>query len=194
MAIQWGNNIQPIKVYHGSDETFDEIDINKAKPTSSYSKGIYVADDEGLTNEYGKNKYEFDFTPNSVGDIENYEFSGDVIGKILGKVKKPHFGFKSNDDASMQKELEEEKAEVEGMLKKGGWLEETTENKRGLAQLRLNLLGEIAHDNGVTLKDLFKEIGVGDYDAIKIPIHPSGSGNYYVVFDPKTLKMVRKYK
>jgi hypothetical protein len=83
-----------IKLYHGTDEQFDEFNLSKSKITSNYGQGIYFSDNKKLAEYYSTiktkssdlSKADIEDLANlktRIGDIKEIDLSEDAKIKVL---------------------------------------------------------------------------------------------------------------
>jgi hypothetical protein len=168
--MEFNNKLKPniIRLYHSSPYDFEKPDPTKLKRNDlSYSFGFYTADNPKSLPQYGNIDYEFDYVTDKLFDIDKtYPFSQDVVNRIKQEV--PNYKRGLTWDVNNEEH-----------------------NKHWLSKDRIiNTLNALAIAKDTTLTNLLKELGVGDFDAAKIPIRKNY--NYYVINDPSNLKLVNK--
>ena len=176
MAIEWGNNLQPIKVYHSSNVDFETPDISKAKEGSNYGKGFYTTTKVDKKQGYGDIDYEYDLDASGLGDLTDYDFSKEQLDNLYNLTKGRNNYTQDEINDFFGKDFK---------VSNNG-------KRDSLLRFRMGLLGRMANNMNISVNDLLDKMGVGKFSSIKIP--QNDDTNYYVVFDPNKLKFVKKVK
>jgi hypothetical protein len=175
-----------MKLYHGSDYDFDKVNTKIGK--GLYGYGFYTTNRANRAKEYGENLYEFNYQGGKFFNPENFTPNQQQREQLL-KDYSDKIMFSKKYDPTSHKILIDEFYDRYF----------NDEGKVFNATDFLDLLSFLGKGNESSSSDpsvYMKKLGLDNYQGLQIPLWKDADDfeDYYVVFDPKTLKMVRKTK
>jgi hypothetical protein len=167
----------PMKLYHGSIYNFDKPD-----PTISgkgdYGAGFYTTTDPETAKLYGTNLYEYDYQGGNFFKPSSYQPTQEQKDQLLKDYTQKIMEYKGE-------EPEKQKQAIANFFKSyftdDGYIKSSSDFI-GL----LKWLGQ-SYD----VKPYMEKLGLTGYQGLQVPLWDE---DFYVVFDPKTLKLVKKTK
>lgn len=200
--MEYGNDLKPkllpMKLYHGSP-----YDFNTVKPEMGggvMGGGFYTTGDPNEAKQYGDKLYEFEYKGGKTFDPANFIASPELQSK-MNQLNKDYFTKLLNDPFSDKKMV---KKTIDNFLK-------NQFTKEGKPKSPVKFFSDILFLTGEkTIQAALQKLGLGNYDSARVSRDPDTTKweeeniigykkpdfpfNHFVVFDPKTLKMVRKTK
>jgi hypothetical protein len=173
------------RVYHGSNANFETPDPNKSL-RGQYGLGFYTTTNSKQAKDYGENFYEYDLEEGNFFNPQTYQFN-DQQKKILVDLYK-------------QVAPKIDQKEINSFLKR---LDDPV--YRSYSENIINTLRYLGNSND--LKPILEKLGITNIQGLEVPFinyetDPNDKenkqvevpSNVYVVFDPKTLKLINKTK
>jgi hypothetical protein len=169
----------PMKLYHGSNDNFTDIDTTKSI-RGQYGSGFYTTTNPNEARQYGSKTYEYQFQGGKFFNPQTYQFN-DQQKKILVDLYK-------------QVALRIDQKEIDNFVKR---LDDPIH--RSYSENIINTLRYLG--NSDDLKPILEKLGITDIQGLEVPLETPDWINdnttnikrtNYVVFDPKTLKLINK--
>lgn len=177
--MEFDNKLKPIRVYHGTNEVFEQPDLAKAKKLSNYGKGFYTTTSKDEVGYYGENINEYELEDENILEPSQLDFSDEQKKKLYKDFENYFF----NEFSSAEQTYPSEMKRLKQLLKE--------KNGKEI----ISIISDMANSKNVSVGDYLKELGVGDFSSMKVPSGNDEYGNdYYIVFDPKKLKFIKRYK